>query len=280
MQANQLNAIGADDFDSTPPRRLTLSVLIPAYDSLEKLTRCITSLQRYAVLLDTQFIVQDDCSPHIDMTAHLSPRIADVQRNAENVGFIKNVNIGAKRATGDILFLANHDIYAVEKLSQGWDTALLAAFDNPEVGIVGARLLFPDGSIQSAAGLFDALCNPFHRCLGYANPYYEEVNTPRFVSWCTGGALAIRRTLWEALGGFDEAYLRAYWDDVDLCTRARLNGAKVWYEPRCTLIHEVGSTGGIARPIFEHNMNLFKSRYVDTKLVQPDVSYISSQRFW
>lgn len=276
----ELNAIGADDFDSTPPRRLTLSVLIPAFNDLHKLTRCLTSLQRYALFSDVQYLVQDDASPNIDMTAHVSPRVADVQRNAENVGFIRNVNIGAKRAAGDILFLCNHDVFAVERLSQDWDAALIAAFDNPEVGLVGAKLLFPNGAIQSAGGLFDALGNPFHRCLGYGNPFYEEVNTPRYVSWCTGGALAIRKSLWDALGGFDESYLRAYFDDVDLCARARLSGAKVFYEPRVTFIHEVGSTGGIAAEIFRHNMNLFKSRYVDTKLVQPDVSYISSQRFW
>jgi GT2 family glycosyltransferase len=158
----------------------------------------------------------------------------------------------------------------------GWDTALLSAFDDPTVGIVGARLLFPDNRIQNAGGVFDALSQPTHRCLGWSNPHHAECSTRQEVQWTTGAALAIRTSLFVQLRGFDESY-RMYWEDTDLCMRARQAGYKIMFEPTCTLIHQVGSTGG--SPHFAAGARLFKQRWIDNGIVKAG-TLTPTARFW
>lgn len=255
---------------------MKLSVVIPAYDRLPELLECLYSLRAYSQT-QPEFIVQDDASPSYNAPAVIHPAFAHVQRNPHNVGFGSNCNAGAARASGDVLMFVNQDVYAVSEWSHGWDAAVLSAFEDAAVGIVGARLLFPTGQIQSAGGVFDAKCQPHHRCLGYSNPLYVEVNEPRPVSWVTGAALAVRRSLFEQAGGFNPAYERGYFEDVDLCLNVREQGHTVQYEPRCTLIHRTGTSGG--SPYFARNAALFRQRWVETGKVKPDVLAVK-ERFW
>lgn len=245
---------------------MRFSILIPAYNHLDKVMICLNSLQALATT-PHEYIVQDDCSPAVNFVACVPQCVASTRRNMYNLGFPANVNAAADRANGDILFIVNQDVYGVPEFSLGWDVALLDAFDNPEIGAVGARLLFPDGTLQSAGGAFDAKCQPYHRCIGYSNLRYPEINTPQDVAWVTGAALAVRRDLWQRVGGFDVIYGRGYFEDVELCMRVRELGFRVWYEPRTTLIHSVGSTGG--NPMFPQNARVFKSRWVDTGKIHP-----------
>lgn len=262
----------------------TISVIIPAYNRLHEVAACLTSLQRFASKqIDIRFLVQDDASPDCDLRLLLPPCAASVERNAVNLGFGGNCNQAAARADGDILFMVNQDVFAGlhpldgDPISQDWDIHLVNAFADDKVGVVGAKLLFPDGRIQNAGGKYDGHCAPYHIGLGYANHRYWEVNTPCEVSWTTGAAMAIRRDLFNQLGGFDVSYGRGYFEDVEICVKARLAGAKVWYEPRVTLLHAVGTSGG--SPTFAKNAMLFKERWVDTKIVKPDVMAIK-ERFW
>lgn len=262
----------------------SLTVVIPAYDHVTEVLACLSSLQAFASkTLPIEFIVTDDASPNAFFPALIPHCAAKVIRRPENGGFGANCNTGASFAEGDIIFFCNQDILAVgldadgQPLSQGWDIHLVNAFADPCVGVVGAKLLFPDGRIQNAGGLFDGRLNPFHRGLGYSNHRYAEVNTPEYVSWSTAAALAVRRDLFTQLGGFDTVYGRGYFEDVDLCLRVRDAGFKVWYEPRCALVHSVGTTGG--SPTFAKNAAIFRERWVDTKLITADVSAVK-ERFW
>lgn len=255
---------------------MNLSVIIPAYNRPSELIDCINSLGAAGVC-NNELIVQDDASPDFDLRKFVG---LWTERNAVNLGFAGNANAAAKRATNDVLLFCNQDVYATPERSQSWDAALLAAFDNPQVGIVGARLLFKNDAIQSAGGLFDATGLPYHRCLGYSNPDYEEVAVAREVDWVTGAALAIRRDLFERVGGFDERYVKGYFEDVDICMRVRALGFKVWYEPRCTLYHDkVGSSGGNPAN-FAANALRFKVAWVDVNKVPRQSAYLSMERFW
>lgn len=250
---------------------MKLSVIIPAYNALADVLRCLHSLERLRAQSDTEILIQDDASPEYD-GPELFGEIC--QRNLVNLGFAGNCNAGAMRATGDILFFLNQDTKA---LTEAWDSQLLAAFLTPAVGIAGPTLLSPDGRVQSVGGLFDAACQPYHAALGFANADYDALREPRDVSWTTGAAFAIHRGLWQQLGGFDTAYGRGYWEDVDLCVRARLAGAKIIHWPAVKFEHRVGSTGG--NPRFKQNALLFKRRWVDTGIVKPD-SQAVRERFW
>lgn len=254
---------------------MRLSVIIPAYEHLVEVLGCLNSLQ--AMQEGTiQYIVADDASPTVFFPAVIGPQVAQVVRAEHNQGFAGNCNLGAREAAGEVLFFVNQDVFGHGAWSQGWDTALLRRFmESPQAGIVGARLLFPNLSIQNAGGLFDARRQPFHRCLGYANPLWAEVNTARAVSWTTGAALAIRREVFEQVGGFDTAYRGGYFEDVDLCMKVRAAGWQVWYEPGCTLVHVAGTSGG--SPYFMRNAALFRQRWYDR--IEPD-TYTTKVAYW
>lgn len=207
-----------------------------------------------------EILVQDDASPDLDLTELIGPP-ANTARNANNLGFAGNCNAGAARAGGDILLFLNQDTIA----RPGWFEPLMAAFDDPAVGVVGPKLVFlgkdgqPD-TIQSCGGLYGGNKGPFHRFLGWAADDWR-VNEPGFVSWTTGAALAIRRELFWSVSGFDVGYERGYFEDVDLCEAAKKAGAKVRYEPRAVFEHQVGASGGVAPHIFKANSRRFHTKW-------------------
>lgn len=257
---------------------MKLSIIVPFYERVIEALICLNSLQATSGYARHEYLLQDDASPGVFGPAVIPPILASVQRNAANLGFAANCNAAARRASGGVLFFVNQDVSAARGLSEGWDELLLAPFLYEKIGIVGARLLFPDGRIQNAGGLFDGHGQPFHRCLGWSNREHPEVNTGRVVSWTTGAALAIRRELFERLGGFDEEYEHGYFEDGDLCMRARTAGFEVWYEPRVTLVHKVGTSGGNAQT-FMQNARRFKARWVDSGVVKPDEPAVR-ERWW
>ncbi len=245
---------------------MKLSVIIPAYNHLENVLRCLTAVRATTNPANTEVLVQDDCSPDVN----LPPLLGDCcQRNATNLGFPGNCNAGARRARGDVLFFLNQDCWPI---GASWDRRLLDFFElQPEAGIAGPTLLFPDGRVQSVGGEFDAACQPYHVALGAQNPDWEPIARPRQVPWITGAALAVRRATWQQLGGFDEGYAPAYFEDVDLCLRAREAGWQVWHRPSVRFYHGVGSTGG--SPTFMQSALRFKERWVDTGKVKPDTHF-------
>lgn len=210
-------------------------------------------------------------------------------RNAERLGFAGNCNAGAARAKGDILLFLNQDT----KARDGWIAPLLNLFEtNPKVGIVGPKLITSqlhrvenptkekDGSemvglilddIQSCGGLYDVHGGPYHRYLGYAADDWR-VNVCERVSWTTGAALAIRHNLFNACIGFDVTYELGYFEDVDLCEKAKRFGYEVWYQPESVFEHKAGSTGGIPPHIFRQNSLLFHSRW--DKVIVPDTTAV------
>lgn len=258
---------------------MRISVIIPAYNDIAAVMVCLNSLQAMqSGAVDVAYHVQDDASPGVFFPALISQRVATCARNPVNLGFAGNVNAGIERTDGDLCFLVNQDVFAVPTWSQGWDAALARAFaEHPDAGLVGARLLFDNGNVQNAGGVIDALGQPVHRCLGWSNPNVPEVATAGEVAWSTGAALAVRRAVWQHLGGFDTAFGRGYFEDADFCLRARERGWRTWYEPGVTLIHTVGTTGG--NPAFFDNARLFKSRWIDSGKVKPGAEPIRV-RYW
>lgn len=213
-----------------------------------------------------EVLLQDDASPDYDLREMVGWPPFKVARNDENMGFIRNVNEAAKRARGDILCIMNQDIQCTQR---DWHLPMMALLNNPQVGIVGPKLVFPEGGIQSCGGLFDIGKGPFHRYLGWRDVNDRRVNTTEKVSWITGACFMIRRSDFWKLGGLDDIYYtRAYFEDVDLCMKMRLDINKdVMYCAESTLIHSVGSTGG--SPYFQRNSIAFHKRW-DSR-IEPDV---------
>jgi O-antigen biosynthesis protein len=174
--------------------------------------------------------------------------VAEVQRSGTkarllsletNLGFSGGCNYAAHHAASEYLVFLNDDTM-VEK---NWLEALVAAADqHPEAGAVGSKILFLDGSVQEAGAVIwsDGSTAPLGRGLSpdsLAHHYVREVD------YCSASSLLVRREVFERLGGFDELYFPAYYEDVDLCLGIRRLGMSVLYEPRSRIHHvEAAST--------------------------------------
>jgi glycosyltransferase involved in cell wall biosynthesis/GT2 family glycosyltransferase len=217
-----------------------VSVVIPVFNQLSFTHACLVSLQAVQEQPRFEVIIVDDCST--DRTAELVPQIPGIiyLRNETNSGFIVSCNLGAKKARGKYLFFLNNDTV----VKQGWLSALLDTFaEEPQAGIVGSKLVYPDGRLQEAGGIIwqDASGWNYGK---FDDPQKPEYNYLREVDYCSGAALMIPKALFLSLGGFDSRYEPAYYEDTDLAFKVRQAGHKVLYQPLSEVIHYEGATGG------------------------------------
>lgn len=154
-------------------------------------------------------------------------------RNSENEGFARASNAGARAASAPIVVMLNVDTAP----EPGWIRPLLAAFDDPDVAMAGPKLTYPDGRIQCAG------IRTWHGngSAGGENRQ-DEHPTNSDEDGVTGACMAIRRSVFEALGGFDENFWNGY-EDVDLCLAVREAGHRVAYVAESTVRHHESVSG-------------------------------------
>jgi len=156
---------------------------------------------------------------------------------AEPFNWSRFNNLGAAWTTAPNLVFANDDMVM---LSEGWDLAVLGLIGRAEVGLVGARLVYADRTLQHAGVLFGWKGSVIHDGL-YRPCETFDINgrwdVTRAVSAVTGAFLATRRSVFEALGGFDEKNLAVSYSDVDYALKARAQGLQVVYAPGVTAVH-------------------------------------------
>jgi GT2 family glycosyltransferase len=161
--------------------------------------------------------------------------------NETNVGFLGSANRGAEAATGEILVFLNNDTI----LLPGWLPPLLEVFEGrADVGAVGGRLVYPDGSLQEAGGLVFA--DGSAAKVGYGDPDPEAplYSYLREADYCSGCLLATKRSVFAELGGFDSRYAPGFYEDTDYCFALREQGLRVYYQPESTIVHVEGATAG------------------------------------
>jgi GT2 family glycosyltransferase len=144
-------------------------------------------------------------------------------------------NLGARAAQGEVLIFLNDD---VAPLTPGWLESLIAQTQRSGVGIAGAKLLYPSGLIQHAGvafGIGDGCGHPGRNTRG--SPWFPWLDQTRDVSAVTGACLAVRKSVFEELSGFDPLFPVNY-NDVDLCLRAREAGYRVIYDSAAVLRHD------------------------------------------
>jgi GT2 family glycosyltransferase len=187
----------------------------------------------------TELIVVDNAST--DETSELLSRVkgARVITNGGNLGFTVALNIGARAATGEFVLFVNNDAAVIPgTIRQMRDTARRST----SIGAVGGKLVYPDGRLQEAGSIIwsDGSCESFGRG---GDPDAPEYNFERPVDFCSAALLLTRRSVFDALGGFDERYRPAYYDDADYCVRVWTSGHSVVFQPKGAAIHyEFGST--------------------------------------
>lgn len=216
------------------------SIVIPVFNQFAHTLACLRALAAHPPQAGIEIIIVDDGSS--DTTATALPQIDGLRyhRRAANGGFIAACNDGAALARGDFLVFLNNDTVP----QPGWLDALLRTFDETvDAGLVGAQLLYPDGRLQEAGGVV------FADGSGWNYGRFESADDPRFAylrdaDYVSGAAIAILRTLFAQLGGFDARYAPAYYEDTDLAFAVRAAGRRVLYQPAARVVHDEGTTAG------------------------------------
>jgi GT2 family glycosyltransferase/glycosyltransferase involved in cell wall biosynthesis len=237
-----------------------VSIVIVVYNRAELTFECLRSIPGSKAACEV--IVVDNAST--DRTAELFSRIQGVKylRNTVNVHFLQGCNQGAKLAAGSHVLLLNSD---TELLPGAIDAAVERLVITPSAGAVGGRLIHPDGRLQEAGSIIwqGGVCEGYGRG---DNPDLGEYLFARPVDFCSGAFLMTPRTVWNDLGGFDETFAPAYYEEVDYCTRVWRSGRSVWYDPRATILHyEFASANPVQAPskLMSGNQRKFTARHED-----------------
>jgi len=252
----------------------TVSIIIPVFNQLQFTRQCLQAL--FATLpadIASEITVVDNASS--DGTSDYLSSLSDQVRvitNATNLGFAKACNQGARAAQGEyLLFLNNH----TEPLA-GWLEAMLCGAEQDGADIVGAKLLYPDGTVQHAGVVFneEGLGMHIFKELASDSP---PVNRKRAMQCVTAAAMLVRQPTFEQLNGFDELFLNGF-EDVDFCLRAGKLGKKILYVPESVLIHHESRTEGRSKNE-KTNLALFKARWSE-QVVSDEISTYEAEELF
>lgn len=216
------------------------SIVIPVYGAFAHTLACLRAIAEHPPVAPFEIIVVDDASP--DDSRQWLSQITGIRLHLrdQNGGFIAACNDGAALARGDTLVFLNNDTVP----QPGWLDALLETFvQQPQVGLVGAKLVYPDGRLQEAGGVVfsDGSGWNYGR---FDSPDHCRYNALRDADYLSGAAIAIPYALFHRLGGFDTRYAPAYYEDTDLAFTVRAAGLRVLYQPAAVVVHDEGTSAG------------------------------------
>lgn len=233
------------EVDLSPDAALDVSIIIPVYGHPTDTIRCLYSIMacsgacsgdavRYEV------IIADD-NPAL-RTAPLLGGFGEalIVENPENLGFLRTCNAAARQARGRHLLFLNNDTVA----HPDWLAPMVRLADaDPAVGLVGAKLLNRDGSLQEAGGAI--LSNGWGLPYGAGDdPALPQYNHVREVDVAVGACILVPRRAWDRVGGFDEAYAPAFYEEFDLAFALREAGFRVMYQPASQVTHHGSNSYG------------------------------------
>jgi GT2 family glycosyltransferase/glycosyltransferase involved in cell wall biosynthesis len=235
------------DFPDTGGR---VAIVIPTHNRLDLLRRCVESIRGRTAYDNYEIVILDNESDDPATLAYLDGLAAPcrVVRLASPDGRFNYAwlnNEGVRRLDSEYVLFLNND---TEVRTPEWLSQLVGYARIPGVGAVGARLLFPDGSVQHAGiitGPYGGMCSAAFRLLpGGADGYLDYPRLARNYSAVTAACLLMRRDLFWEVGAFDEERFAVAYNDVDLGLRLRDRGWRSVYAPRAELFHYEGASRG------------------------------------
>ena len=231
------------------------SVVIPVYERSDLLAACLASLEE-AGLADIELVLVDNGStePRMGPLLQSWQEAATVLRNPVNAGFAAACNKGARASSAPVVVFLNTDT----EVRPGWLEPLLDSASDPAVGMVGSRLLYPDGRVQHAGMALSLAGQPVHLHRGVPGEH-PVVTRSRRMLLVTGACCAIARDLFLETGCFDTSFVNGH-EDVDLCMRLVAAGRRTVYRGDSVVVHhESMSPGRLAQDTA--NARLFRRRW-------------------
>lgn len=261
----------------------TTDILVPIYGGLTHLRNLMPALEM-TLTLESRVVFVDDYTPlekgsqaiHelLEQAAGRHPSWKIIRADS-NQGFSASNNLGSQQGDSEFLCMLNSDTVP----QRGWLEAMLLVMDTyPQIGAVGAKLLFPPwsndpvrpaGHIQHAGVAFNAMRMPYHIFSGWPADH-PKVNRHLFMQACTGACLLVRRALWDKAGGLDVAFGQGSFEDIHLCLQFCELGYEIAYCPDAVLYHWGSGSENVAA--VEKNAMLFIHKWGD-KIRSDDWQY-------
>ncbi len=226
-----------------------VSVIIPTRDNVAFLKRCVESVERLTTYRNYELLIIDNNSRDPETIAYLASIPHRVIPFREKFNYSRINNFAVSRAEGEYILLLNDD---TEVISGGWLEAMLEHAQRPEVGAVGARLLYPDGRIQHA-GVIVGIGSAWEPGVAMHSHQFFSSDSPGYAgalmvttnySAVTAACMLFRKSLFEELGGLEEENLPIQFNDVELCLRMRDRGYYIVYTPYAELYHHESVSRG------------------------------------
>jgi glycosyltransferase involved in cell wall biosynthesis/GT2 family glycosyltransferase len=239
-----------------------VTIVIPTRDKVNLLAKCISSLQKTVDERYVKLLIVDDCSQKLETKKYLEQlereevlqcRIIYPERETDSFNYARLMNIAAQQVDTPYMLHLNNDVEAIES---GWLEDMVGWMSIEDVGVVGARLLYPNYTIQHAGvvigsheGLADHLFHYLHQDeVGYICLPHAARNS----SAVTGACLLTSTNLYRELEGFDQDNFAVQYNDVDYCLKVIRSGKRIVYTPQATLIHRESESRGKVYDYQEH----------------------------
>jgi len=227
-----------------------ISIILVNYNGVDFLYDCLYSIKQFVEDSNYEVIIIDNASSDnsIKVIEDNFPLFRLIC-SPNNLGFGKANNLAVKYSRGEHLLFLNTDTILTENTPK---ILLDYLRKHEDIGAIGGRLTFKDGSFQLSYGKLPnllveffykirvALDNKWHQI--FSDFYDKKYSRVKTVDWITGACLMIRRDVFQDLNGFDESFFM-YFEDIDICKRINESGFKVLYYPETTLIHLLGGSG-------------------------------------